>query len=153
MRILDIRRTILRPRMAVQPTAAPATCAALAQGADDLDGTPVAQPPGEASARPNDDAVRSARTTTPRTQDTLSSSLKEMDHGAIIHFLLNTSVGNAVTILGFVVTVISLVWALFVGITGYRDMIWSRHNNAIQACASLYVRCANPMSLRPTLTH
>jgi hypothetical protein len=55
----------------------------------------------------------------------------------IKHFLLKTSVGNAVGIIGLV---LALGLGLFSAITTYRDMIWSEQAGAVQACTSLYVR-------------
>ena len=56
----------------------------------------------------------------------------------ITHFLLKTSVGNAVGIVGLV---LALGLGLFSAITTYRDMKWSEQAGAVQACTSLYVRC------------
>ncbi|KAK3712249.1 hypothetical protein LTR37_009111 [Vermiconidia calcicola] len=56
----------------------------------------------------------------------------------IAQFLLKTTVGNVVAMLGCLLTFIGLAWAFFTGITTYQDVKWSRQNEALQACASLY---------------
>ena len=65
------------------------------------------------------------------------NALGDGQAGRISRCLLSTRLGNAIGVLGLVVTIGSI---LFSSITSYRDMKWSERTNAIQTCATLYVR-------------
>lgn len=70
--------------------------------------------------------------------ETHSGSRQKTSEGnAFYNFLTNTPIGNGISILSLIAT---LGLGLFAGISSYRDMKWSEHTDAVQTCASLYVR-------------
>ena len=89
--------------------------------------------PGSATQQP---AVRT-NGSQPSTIPCSDSRAVNAETSRLGRFFLDTRLGNAIGVVGLLITI---GFGLFTGIASYRDMKWSEHANAVQTCASLYVR-------------
>jgi hypothetical protein len=138
------------PSIALRTLAATSTAQATTDATEQHDAHPVST--GRAQQVLHDNHVQSAtqqqaRSATPqlavRANGSRTSAIPCSDRravngeaGRLGRFFLDTRLGNAVGIVGLLIT---LGFGLFTGIASYRDMKWSEHANAVQTCASLYV--------------
>ena len=131
------------------------SAAPAAQASTDLteqhDSHPTSRPAtGQASHRNHDQSAtqQQTRSATPqpavRPNGSQPSAIPCSDSRAVNaetsrlgRFFLDTRLGNAIGVVGLLITI---GFGLFTGIASYRDMKWSEHANAVQTCASLYVR-------------
>ena len=131
------------------------SAAPAAQATTDLteqhDSRPTSRPAtGQASHRNHEQSAtqQQARSATPqptvRANRSQPSTIPCSDSRAVNaetswlgRFFFDTRLGNATGVVGLLITI---GFGLFTGIASYRDMKWSEHANAVQTCASLYVR-------------